>query len=191
MRKQNIAITLSAATLLLSGCTVGPKYKRPTIDTPTVYRGAEASGNTQTSETPHDMDGNALPGQANAPASAALSLGDEKWWEVFGDPQLQDLIRTALKQNYDVRIAAERVMEVAGAARRHALAAVSYAQRRAADTPRSAIPRRSSAGWAHSLPISASSACPHRGTSTSGASIAMQPRRHGRSCWPASGRSAR
>lgn len=111
MRKQSIAIRLSAATLLLSGCTVGPKYKRPTVDTPTVYRGAEASGNTQTSETPHDTNGNPLPGQANTPASTAISLGDEKWWEVFGDPELQNLIRTALKQNYDVRIAAERVME--------------------------------------------------------------------------------
>ncbi len=111
MRKQSIAITLSAATLLLSGCTVGPKYKRPTIDAPTVYRGAEASGNTQTSETPHDLNGTPLPGQANTPASTAISLGDEKWWEVFGDPELQNLIRAALKQNYDVGIAAERVME--------------------------------------------------------------------------------
>jgi multidrug efflux system outer membrane protein len=99
------------AAVLLTGCTVGPKYKRPTIDTPTVYRSAEANGNTQTSETPHDQNGAALPGQANSTASTALSLGDEKWWEIFGDPQLQDLIRTALKQNYDVRIAAERVLE--------------------------------------------------------------------------------
>jgi outer membrane protein, multidrug efflux system len=111
MRKQRIAITLSAATLLLSGCTVGPKYKRPTIDTPTVYRGAEASGNTQNSETPHDLNGTALPGQPNTPTSTAISLGDEKWWEVFGDPELQNLIRAALKQNYDVGIAAERVLE--------------------------------------------------------------------------------
>ncbi len=111
MRKQSIAITLSAATLLLSGCTVGPKYKRPTIDTPTVYRGAEASGNTQNSETPHDLNGTALPGQSNTAASTAISLGDEKWWEVFGDPELQNLIRAALKQNYDIGIAAERVLE--------------------------------------------------------------------------------
>jgi multidrug efflux system outer membrane protein len=111
MRKQSIAAALSTATLLLSGCTVGPKYKRPTVDTPTVYRGAETSGNTQTSEQPHDPNGTPLPGQSNGPASTALSLGDEKWWEVFGDPQLQELIRTALKQNYDVRIAAERVLE--------------------------------------------------------------------------------
>ena len=111
MRKQSIAIMLSAATVLLSGCTVGPKYKRPTIDTPTVYRGAEASGTTQNSETPHDLNGTPLPGQANTPDSTAISLGDEKWWEVFGDPELQNLIRAALKQNYDVRIAAERVMQ--------------------------------------------------------------------------------
>jgi multidrug efflux system outer membrane protein len=111
MSKQSIAAALGVAAVLLTGCTVGPKYKRPTIDTPTVYRSAEANGNTQTSETPRDQNGAALPGQANSPASTALSLGDEKWWEIFGDPQLQDLIRTALKQNYDVRIAAERVLE--------------------------------------------------------------------------------
>ncbi len=111
MRKQSIVAAFSAAGLLLSGCTVGPKYKRPVIDAPTVYRGAEANGNTQTSKEPHDLDGSSLPGQSNSTASTALSIGDEKWWEIFGDPQLQELIRTALKQNYDVRIAAERVME--------------------------------------------------------------------------------
>src|ERR1700748_2521329 len=111
MRKQSIAAALGAATLLLSGCTVGPKYKRPSIDTPTVYRDAEATGNTQTSKTPRDPNGVPLPGQSNPAPSNALSLGDEKWWEVFGDPPLQDLIRTAIKQNYDIRIAAERVLE--------------------------------------------------------------------------------
>jgi multidrug efflux system outer membrane protein len=38
-------------------------------------------------------------------------LGDEKWWDVFEDKELQGLIRTALKNNYDVRIAAARVLE--------------------------------------------------------------------------------
>jgi multidrug efflux system outer membrane protein len=37
-------------------------------------------------------------------------LGDVKWWNVFQDEQLQTLIRVALEQNYDVRIAAERVL---------------------------------------------------------------------------------
>jgi len=39
------------------------------------------------------------------------SLGEQKWWEVFQDKQLQDLIRTALQQNYDVRIAATRILQ--------------------------------------------------------------------------------
>jgi multidrug efflux system outer membrane protein len=42
---------------------------------------------------------------------AAESLGDQKWWEVFQDRQLQDLIHTALQQNYDVRIAATRILQ--------------------------------------------------------------------------------
>ena len=39
------------------------------------------------------------------------SIGDEKWWDVFQDKELQGLIRTALKNNYDVRIAATRVLQ--------------------------------------------------------------------------------
>jgi len=71
-----------------SGCTMGPNYQRPKVDVPGTYREAPAA----------------------APSTAA-SFGDEKWWEVFQDPQLQALIRTALKQNYDVRIAAARILE--------------------------------------------------------------------------------
>jgi outer membrane protein, multidrug efflux system len=84
-----------------SGCAVGPNYKRPSVDVPGMYRGT-------TTEAP------ATSGQAAAtpaPPQTAASLGDEKWWDVFEDPQLQSLIRTALKNNYDVRIAATRVLE--------------------------------------------------------------------------------
>ena len=42
---------------------------------------------------------------------STASLGNEKWWEVFQDKELQELIRTALKNNYDVRIAATRVLQ--------------------------------------------------------------------------------
>jgi outer membrane protein, multidrug efflux system len=77
------------ALLLLSGCTVGPKYKRPPVTVPDSYRGLAPEAGPQT----------------------AASLGDEKWWTVFQDPQLQTLIRTALAQNYDVRIAAARVLQ--------------------------------------------------------------------------------
>jgi multidrug efflux system outer membrane protein len=76
--------------LLLTGCAVGPDYSRPAITTPEVYRGASPN--------------------PSATVSTQL-LGDEKWWDVFQDPVLQELIRLALQQNYDVRIAASRVLQ--------------------------------------------------------------------------------
>jgi outer membrane protein, multidrug efflux system len=77
-----------AIAVLLSGCAIGPNYKRPTVNVPTDYRGA-------------------MPAQ---PATVA-SLGSEKWWDVYREPVLTQLIHTALQQNYDVRIAATRVLE--------------------------------------------------------------------------------
>ena len=59
---------------------------------------------------PNQQSEQAKPEQQPA-APSAQSLGDEKWWEVFQDPELQSLIRTALKNNYDVRIAATRVLQ--------------------------------------------------------------------------------
>jgi len=47
----------------------------------------------------------------DARQQTSASLADEKWWTVFQDPQLQQLIRTALVQNYDVRIAATRILQ--------------------------------------------------------------------------------
>jgi len=75
--------------LFLAGCTVGPRYQRPVIDVPQAYRGP--------------MEEAAQP--------APESLGDARWWTVFQDPQLQELIRVALQQNFDVRIAATRVLQ--------------------------------------------------------------------------------
>ncbi|MGE5324804.1 MAG: efflux transporter outer membrane subunit [Actinomycetota bacterium] len=72
------------ALLLLAGCTLGPNYKRPKVDTPSIYRADQGA--------------------------AGSSLGNEKWWAVFDDPQLQELLRTAIRDNYDVRIAATRVL---------------------------------------------------------------------------------
>jgi outer membrane protein, multidrug efflux system len=90
----------------MTGCAVGPNYRRPTVDVPVTYRGAMADSSAVT-------NGQAKPAEPKQPnaESAAQSLGDEKWWEVFQDPQLQALIRTAVKNNYDVRIAAMRVLE--------------------------------------------------------------------------------
>jgi outer membrane protein, multidrug efflux system len=86
---RNCTVLLSAA-LLLSGCTVGPNYKRPTVVAPPTYRGVVPDGTAQT-ET--------------------VALGDQKWWDIFQDEQLRTLIRTALRQNYDLRIAASRILE--------------------------------------------------------------------------------
>jgi multidrug efflux system outer membrane protein len=84
--------TLLASLLiavLISGCTVGPDYKRPSVVVPTEFRAVSPE----------------------ASKADAASLGDQKWWEVFRDEQLQSLIRTAVQQNYDVRIAATRVLQ--------------------------------------------------------------------------------
>jgi multidrug efflux system outer membrane protein len=69
---------------ILGGCAVGPDYKRPGLEVPEAFRGASAEIST-----------NALAGL--------------KWWEVFEDDSMQELIRTALTNNYDLRIAIARV----------------------------------------------------------------------------------
>ena len=75
-------------------CAAKDKYKRPNVDVPGSYRGATQSQTTPPAQTPNEA-----------------SIGDQKWSEVFQDPQLQELIRTALQQNYDLRIAATRILE--------------------------------------------------------------------------------
>jgi multidrug efflux system outer membrane protein len=80
------AVLLAAAV----GCTVGPKYKQPSYPTPPAFRGAD---------------------DAAVISEAQGSLGDEQWAQVFREPELQDLIRKALINNYDLRIAAQRILE--------------------------------------------------------------------------------
>jgi outer membrane protein, multidrug efflux system len=83
------ALTVAAAAAcLFCGCMVGPNYHRPAVQTPTDFRNAAA--------------------EHQVPAQTA-SYADLPWWQVFQDPQLQELIRTALKQNYDLQIATERI----------------------------------------------------------------------------------
>ena len=90
--------------IVASGCTVGPNYQRPKIDVPAAYRGSIPPENT----SPEAAQKGA---EARRTQSTGLSLGDQKWSEVFQDPQLQELIRTALARNYDLQIAAARIME--------------------------------------------------------------------------------
>src|SRR3984885_7351191 len=79
---------LPVVIVALAGCAVGPNYKRPALSVPTDYRAAPPS-----------------------PTAPPSSLGNENWWQVYQDPALVQLIHTALQQNYDVRIAATRVLE--------------------------------------------------------------------------------
>jgi multidrug efflux system outer membrane protein len=73
------------AALIAAGCAVGPDYRRPSVDVPAQYRGVE-------------------PGPSS-------SMGDSGWWEVYPEPGLQSLLATALKNNYDVKIAVARIDE--------------------------------------------------------------------------------
>ena len=80
------ASCLSIVAALLTGCTFGPNYKRPQVTVPANFRAPEP-----------------------LPAPQAESFADLKWFEVFQDEKLQDLIRTALVQNFDLRDAVTRV----------------------------------------------------------------------------------
>jgi NodT family efflux transporter outer membrane factor (OMF) lipoprotein len=71
--------------IFLAGCTMGPNYHKPAIQTPDGFRAPDP------------------------PPAGATSLGDLKWFEVFKDEKLQELERTALAQNYDLRDAVARV----------------------------------------------------------------------------------
>jgi multidrug efflux system outer membrane protein len=68
---------------------VGPDYKRPDLSVPSVYRGEDA-----------------VPTSATSP-----TFGELEWLDVFTDPDLKKLIRTALMQNYDLRVAAARILQ--------------------------------------------------------------------------------
>ena len=83
-------LRVSLLVALSSGCVVGPDYMRPDVPAPSTYRG--------------------VPTESTVKPDVA-SFGDEKWWDAFQDEVLRDLIRAALQQNYDVRIAAARILE--------------------------------------------------------------------------------
>ncbi len=84
------AVLVSGVLLASIGCNVGPKYTRPQTVVPPAFRGAD---------------------NADVSSDAKTSIGDEKWSEVFREPELQELIKTALVNNFDLRVAAERVLE--------------------------------------------------------------------------------
>jgi NodT family efflux transporter outer membrane factor (OMF) lipoprotein len=73
-------------TLCLAGCLVGPKYQRPQVAVPPQFKDAPA-------------------------ANGAQSIADTKWFDLFADDTLKQLVTTALEHNFDVKIAAEHVIE--------------------------------------------------------------------------------
>jgi len=87
-RKLTKFLLTTAVCGLFAGCKVGPNYHRPSVQTPTQYRDLQEESQRQ---------------------AQAASYADLPWWQVFQDPRLQELIRTALKQNYDLQLATERI----------------------------------------------------------------------------------
>jgi multidrug efflux system outer membrane protein len=88
MKKLLPSLAVMMTAVLIAGCTVGPNYHRPVVQTPATYRDLGENAQVQ---------------------PQVASYADLPWWQVFQDPQLQELIRTALKQNYDLQLATERI----------------------------------------------------------------------------------
>ena len=77
-----LIVSIAAVT---ASCTLGPNYKRPVIETPAAHRGASTT--------------------------STASLADAKWFDVFRDDTLNELVTVAVAQNFEARIAAERVLQ--------------------------------------------------------------------------------
>jgi multidrug efflux system outer membrane protein len=80
-----IFIIIFAGGIMVAGCAVGPNYKRPRIAVENHYAELTPANTT------------------NAPPA--------EWWKSFHDPELDQLIATALRQNFDLQIATERLRE--------------------------------------------------------------------------------
>jgi NodT family efflux transporter outer membrane factor (OMF) lipoprotein len=78
----------AVAALALAGCTIGPNYHRPQVGLPGAYRNAPPAG-----------------------ADPAASIGDTKWQSLFPDDVMNQIVARALANNFDLRIAAERVQQ--------------------------------------------------------------------------------
>src|SRR5262245_9819667 len=91
-----IIMPLALVGALMTGCAVGPNYQMPPVTSPEQFRG---------------QPGTAQEGTAGAAAPEAASFADPAWWEIFQDESLKALIDEALRNGYDVRLAAWRVEE--------------------------------------------------------------------------------
>lgn len=87
MNSKRGSMPVLVALLALGGCMLGPDYMRPAVDAPKAFRFEE---------------------------KAANDVANTEWWQQFNDPVLNDLIRAALAENKDVKIAAARIEEYLG-----------------------------------------------------------------------------
>ena len=85
----NRLVIVIAASVSAASCVLGPNYRRPAVEVPTAFR-----------------DTTATTAQAES-----RSLTDLSWFDLFKDDTLTELVRVALAQNFDLRIAAERVLQ--------------------------------------------------------------------------------
>lgn len=103
-QKRLLALAIYVLTLFLTSCMVGPNYRRPAVNAPSVFRGATG-------------------------AAQEASLADLPWWQIFQDDKLDELIRTSLANNYDLAAAVDRVekaRQVAAEARAQYFPAINY-----------------------------------------------------------------
>jgi NodT family efflux transporter outer membrane factor (OMF) lipoprotein len=77
-------------TTVAAGCTLGRNYERPQVQTPATYRSALTD-------------------------SSAASLAEIQWFDLFRDETLTGLVKTALQENFELRIAAQRVLQARAA----------------------------------------------------------------------------
>ncbi len=73
------------ASLLLTGCSLGPAYRAPVVEVPTAFAATRATADA------------AWPAQ--------------NWWQDFGSPELNDLIAEARAYNTDLAVAAARIVQ--------------------------------------------------------------------------------
>ena len=85
MTRRIALLVATMGTLAVSGCVLGPDYKRPPIEAPEAWR--------------------------TVPAEESANLANLPWWELFQDETLAQLIKIALEENKDLKIAVERIEE--------------------------------------------------------------------------------
>src|SRR5262245_34769363 len=86
--RRGVVCAAAAMAVLAAGCTMGPDYQRPAVELPESWR-VETAGTED--------------------------LADGRWWTRFGDPTLNELVETAIRENRDVEAAAARVDRFLGA----------------------------------------------------------------------------